>query len=404
MNALQISLIVLAIIAVGAILFYNWLQERKYRKQWTETFGHQEDVLLNNSDRNNSDRRIDPIVHEPSDAGRTMDESQPVAQRFDSVAVPAGQPASAKVVEQTPAADEEPAVSATEPADSVPTAIDPVTADLPPAPADTALDFTIDIHTADAMPGSAFAKLMDNQRTEGRTVHWWGYAPDFANWVEISPWRDQEFTEVAIAMQLADRSGAVGERQLFALGQDAAALAADFNGVAHWRDIGEEVIKARELDQFCVEVDVLIGLNVVSPDGVTFGGAIIAELAESEGMKLNDAGVYQRFNERGDVVYSLCNHEDTPFSIGHMHTLATHGITLLFEVPRVSNGVEMFADMAKFGFLLARTLNGRLVDDNIRTLSVAGIEKIQAQLTEIYRQMQARGIPAGGQRALRLFN
>ncbi|MHB1678382.1 MAG: cell division protein ZipA [Sulfuriferula sp.] len=389
MNSLQISLIVLAIIAVGAILFYNWLQERKYRKQWTATFGHQEDALLQSSGD-----RVDPVVHDPVFAVPSAEELlEPVDTELNTTLA-------ASPEATLNAASDQPADMIEE--DSF--AIEQAPAELLPAPVDSLLDFTIEMHTVDAIPSAAFVPLMDSQRADGRTVRWWGYDNNFAGWIEISPWREQAFTDVVIAIQLADRSGAVSDRQLMNLSREARLLATSFNGVASWNDISAVLVKAKELDQFCVEVDVLIGLNVVSPDGITFGGTKIAEMAQMGNMRLNDAGVYQRLNDRGDVVYSMCNHEDTPFSVDFMATLTTHGITLLFEVPRVDNGVEMFTDMAKFGFQLARALDGKLVDDNIRVLSEVGIEKIQAQLVQIYQQMDAREISAGSQRALRLFN
>ncbi len=396
MNSLQISLIVLAIVAVIAVLVYNWMQDRKYRNQWTATFGQQDDILLKHNDR-----RIDPIVNDPDLVPKNREETG----ENDTAAEEPIEPREELAItcEETASSGEAGSAYAAEiPVDAVPA--NRTAVDLPPPPVDTLLDFIIEIHAADAIPSSAFKKWMDSQRTEGRRVRWWGYASNFADWIEISPWREQEFNAVTIAVQLADRSGAINDGQLIALGKEARALAEEFKGVANWRDIGAVLANAKELDQFCVEVDVLIGLNVVSPDGVTFSGSMIAEMAEANDMILNDAGVYQRYNDRGEVIYSLCNHDDTPFSAEYMSDLATHGVTLLFEVPRVDNGVEMFAAMARFGAQLAKTLDGKLVDDNIRSLSAASMEKIQTQLTEIYRQMEARGIPAGGQRALRLFN
>ncbi len=384
MNSLQISLIVLAVIVVGGVLFYNWLQDRKYRKQWTATFGQQEDVLLQPVGE-----RVDPVVQEPSFPAHDSNAYSPAAAN-----APGGG--------ETDVAEVAVAGFDDEPDDMVDSVVPPV--ELPPVPLDPLLDFSVLLRTIDAIPNTALAKLMDGQRAEGRTVRGWGYANGYLGWTEISPWREQTFTDVAIAVQIAERAGAVGDRQLADLARDASQLAADFNGVASWNDIAPVLARARELDRFCVEVDVLIGLNVVSPDGVAFAGTAIAERAQSGGMVLNDAGVYQRCNERGDVLYTLCNHEDTPFSAHQMADLTTHGVTLLFEVPRVENGVEVFAEMAKFGSQLAKALGGKLVDDNIRLLSAAGIEKIQVQLAQIYQQMVARDIPAGSPRALRLFS
>jgi hypothetical protein len=44
-----------------------------------------------------------------------------------------------------------------------------------------------------------------------------------------------------------------------------------------------------------------------------------------------------------------------------------------------------------------------LVDDNRKPIGQAALEAIGQQLERIHRTMQARGIPAGGPLALRLF-
>lgn len=374
MNSLQISLIVLAIVVIGAILFYNWFQERKYRKQSLALFGKQDDILLQPSPQHTADR-IEPVVKSQVD--------DVVSAHYAEVPQP---------VESVPDIPATANIKST------------ASAELPTPPVDALLEYVINIQVMDAIPSAVFATLIDSQRDTGKPVHWWGYAENMASWVEISPWREQAFTDIAIVVQLADRSGPVTENQLVNLTHEAQQLAGRFNGVATWSDIGLVLTKAAQLDQFCVDVDVLIGLNVVSVDGSTFNGQRIAELVQSAGMELDNSGVYQRRNERGEVIYALCNHEDTPFSANQMNSLQTHGITLLFEVPRVGNGLSAFAESAQLGQQLASALGGKLVDDNIRPLSPAGIERIQTQLVHLYQKMEAHEIPAGGRRALRLFN
>ncbi|WP_124950129.1 cell division protein ZipA C-terminal FtsZ-binding domain-containing protein [Sulfuriferula thiophila] len=375
MNSLQISLIVLAVVVIGAIFFYNWFQERKYRKQSIALFGQQDDVLLQPNPP--VAERVDPVVS----SMEVEIEHEPVAPVVAPVEVPI-------------VAQEEPRVAVKTEEE----------AELPAPPVDPLLEYAITIQVVDAIPSAAFATLIDSQRDTGKPVRWWGYVDKQGSWVEISPWREQAFTDVAIVVQLADRAGPVTENQLFNLTHEAQQLASRFNGIASWHDIAPILVKAAKLDQFCVDVDVLIGLNVVSLDGATFNGAQIAELAEAAGMTLDNAGVYQRRSERGEIVYALCNHEDTPFSADQMNSVQTHGVTLLFEVPRVDNGLAAFAELAQFGQQLANALGGKLVDDNIRPLSPAGVEKIQTQLVHIYQAMEAHDIPAGGRRALRLFN
>ncbi|MDD3528723.1 MAG: cell division protein ZipA C-terminal FtsZ-binding domain-containing protein, partial [Gallionellaceae bacterium] len=81
----------------------------------------------------------------------------------------------------------------------------------------------------------------------------------------------------------------------------------------------------------------------------------------------------------------------------------SHGITLLFDVPRVADGLAAFDRMAALGLDLAERLGGQLVDDGGRPASRASLARERQNLEAIYARMAARGIPAGGDRALRLF-
>ena len=49
-------------------------------------------------------------------------------------------------------------------------------------------------------------------------------------------------------------------------------------------------------------------------------------------------------------------------------------------------------------------LGGKLVDDNRATLSEGGVAGIREQLLSIGAAVAARGVAAGGERALRLFS
>jgi FtsZ-interacting cell division protein ZipA len=79
-------------------------------------------------------------------------------------------------------------------------------------------------------------------------------------------------------------------------------------------------------------------------------------------------------------------------------------VTLQFDVPRVPDGLKVFDGMVAFGRKLANEVGGILVDDNLRPLTDTGIEKIRMQLAQIYERMEARGVPSGSRRALRLFS
>ncbi len=276
--------------------------------------------------------------------------------------------------------------------------------DLPAPPIDELLEYAIHIDSAHPLPGTAFTTLIESQRGEGKHVRWLGYAESQEKWVEISPWRNQAFHHAVAAVQLADRQGAVTANVLEQLCDDLQTFAAQYHGRVECDAVDAAAARAARLDRFCVDVDVLIGLNIVAPNERMFAGALIEQAANDAGMQLDGTGVYQRRNERGDILYSLCNHDDVPFIAGQMAYLTTSGVTLLFEVPRIENGVAVFADMARLALQLADRLDGQLVDDTGRILTGPGLEKIQGQLVQIYQQMEAGHVPPGGRRAQRLFN
>lgn len=421
MNPLQISLIAVAIVVVAAIVLYNWLQERKYRRQAREMFAKQSDIETGiepvvfakaQQDIASNAQRIEPHLESPRT--RVTPTPNPVSARAPA---PSEAREMAASVEKNPSPVISPAgIAATrapQSSESKPVRIaeaaqqrqdtQPV-AGLPASPADPAIDFEVRLNTAEPVPGSIIVALIEACRQSGKPLYGWGYNPLAQAWEEIAGWRENTYTEIAITLQLADRNGAASEDQLTQLCAQAQQLAQTYNGVVECLEISSALRQASELDLFCVDVDVLIGLNVVSRQNQVFPGMRIAELAQRGGMVLAVDGVYQLRNAAGEVVYSLCNHESTPFSADAAETFTTHGVTLLFDLPRVADGLAAFDRMTALARLVAEQLGGQLVDDNIRPLTQAGIDKIRAQIAQIYARMDARGIPAGSERALRIFH
>jgi FtsZ-interacting cell division protein ZipA len=60
--------------------------------------------------------------------------------------------------------------------------------------------------------------------------------------------------------------------------------------------------------------------------------------------------------------------------------------------------------MVQLARTFATTLGGVMVDDNRVALTDAGLEKIRLEIARLKALMEARGIPAGGDLALRLFS
>jgi FtsZ-interacting cell division protein ZipA len=380
MSDLQISLLVIgAVVVMGVYMFNRW-QEYKLKRRTNEAFnaGHG-DALLEGQYVPTADERIEPSL------GRANVQSEEEAQPdFDQEEIANEAPYKLEV----PAYLEE----------------DQTAGSIPPNDLDPAIEFIAHLHPGEPVAASALAEVMAQLAGFGKPVRWVGLNAQTHTWEAIVPERDASFIELAAGLQLADRSGPLSETQLAAFCDAIQTFASQQLAVIDWPDKQAALLDAADLDKFCLDVDVLIGLNVVVQGGAVFPATKIRSLAESSGMTLEPEGVFHFRNERGTSLYSLCNHESSPFNPDNIKNLSTHGVTLLFDVPRVPDGLRVFDQMTALGRKLSNSLGGILVDDNIRPLTDAGIDKIRQQLGTIYQKMEEKRIGAGSSRALTLFS
>ena len=356
MSDLQLSLLAIGILIVAATYVFNWLQERKYRRKSESAFKNQfHDVLLE-SQGATAEERVEPRLW-GIDSRETVPASKPVFQSES---------------------------------------------------ADTALDPEIAL-IAEASRDRPFSAEETNRLAKyllefGRTAVACGYNDLNRSWEKLAESAFMPCSRVKIGLQLADRSGCIKESQLarfydllqgFAEATDADLLLPDRHTALE---------RAVELDQFCAKVDISIGLNVVAQNGRFFPGTKLRALSESAGLKLLGDGAFHCLNEHGESLYSLSNHEATPFTAEQIKNLSIPGLTLLLDVPRVVSGLRVFDQMLACAKQLAAALDGRLVDDNRTPLNDAGVEKIREQLRAVYALMEQRHISAGSPRALRLFS
>lgn len=393
MSDLQIGLLIVGVAVVAAVLVFNWIQERRFRKQANAAFQSPvADVLMQpGAAPRDAHERVEPGLREPAfDAGEPD-----VHIDLSTRTVP---PAHA---EASPAAQAEPAVANAAPATAPRTSSPPVAA--PAAPYDELIEYRARI-SSDGVTANVFADAFNQTRTLGKAVRWLGLQVGATAWEDVQPWRDARYQQVAVTLQLADRNGAVQEEQLAALCDLLQATAQAHGLRLACDDMVDALERAQAIDRFCVDVDVLIGLNVVARGEGAVNLTRIVREAESSGMVLGEDGVFQLLDSRGEPLYALCNHDAEPFAVEAVEGQTSQGVTLQFDVPRVPDGLKVFDGMVAFGRKLANETGGILVDDNLRPLTDTGIEKIRSQLMHIYERMEARGVPSGSRRSLRLFS
>ncbi|HWI12732.1 MAG TPA: cell division protein ZipA C-terminal FtsZ-binding domain-containing protein [Burkholderiales bacterium] len=378
MSDLQLSLLVIGVVVVGVVYLYNWWQERSLRRRLQDAFGEDRDDALMTAQapaetRAETHTRIEPQL-QPAYAGVDDGDSE-------AITIPLDEAMRAASVEQS------------------------VAAEVPDVPwFDEALDYVAEIRTPAPIGAAAVADLLSKIAAAGRPCRAAGYSEDIGAWQELGRTGGGKHSRLRLALQLVSRAGTIAAPQLAAFMDAVRGCAARLGGTAEYPDMHAALARARELDGFCADVDVAIGINVVATPGTSFSGADIRSHAEASGLKLEPDGVFHYRDAERHTLFTLDNHEPLPFIPEQITGLTTAGITLLLDVPRVAEGARVLDTMLETAQKLADALGGRLVDDNRVALNAAGVASIRQQLDGIASAMAAHGIPPGGERALRLFS
>jgi FtsZ-interacting cell division protein ZipA len=375
MSDLQASLLIIGAVVVGGVTAFNWLQQWRLRRRLEDAFSDKpEDVLLRQELAREPSTRVEPQLHGTARAA----------------------------VQDEPDDWVEPPPAATAPVNAANTA---TVQALPPMPDfDSSIDYIAAIDASEPVSAAGLAELHTRAAAAGKRFRVVGFNPDIGEWEEAGRLSGGRYAHLRLAVQLLSRKGIVDVAALTAISEAVRECAARFSASAHCPDVHTAVITARDLDAYCADVDVAIGVNVLPSAGESFAGTRIRTLAESAGFKLEPDGVFHYRDDARRTLFTLDNHEPAPFLPEQIKHLSTSGVTLLLDVPRVADGYTALDLMLRTGAVLAEGLGGSLVDDNRVPLNENSVRAIQQQLKSIHAKMEARGMAPGSERALRLFS
>lgn len=263
---------------------------------------------------------------------------------------------------------------------------------------DTKLNYVVSVDAAEFIP-TEHLKVIFSEHGFNRRILWQGFNESTRQWDPLNvPGRYQR---LSIGVPLVDRLGAINDNELQAFYGLIKELAEKWMAVIDLPSRQDALQSAKQLDEFCMLADVSVGINIIPTSGEAFTLEQISEVALSIDMQRVRENEYHRLDDSGVEIYTLStlgflNDPENPTS--------AHGLTFLFDVPLVANGLDAFDEMLAYARVAAGTLSGLLVDDNRRALSDAGIEKIRQQISEIYTAMENEQIPPGSPRAVSLFS
>ena len=346
MSEFQSSLLVIAVIVVVAVYVYGWWQQWRYRRS------------LN---------RIEPAAR----AG-----SEPASPQ-QTAALADGQDGEHFITEGAP---------------DTCTLLDERT------------DYIVSMTPKFPLSAQALARIWQRRFDFGKTLRACGCNVANGVWERIIPESSTTYSEMKIGLQLVDRDGAISETRL-----------ADFRelmGEVGRKEDADMVLplvdsameRARELDAFCAEVDQMIGLNLVCGAERALFASEVAAVVQPMGMSLQADGAFHLFGQDGATLFTLGVFDGTPFQHHTLDQMRVSSLTLLLDIPRVSDSAQRFDEMTLFAMELATALHATLVDDQRVLLVKGALEQIRARVASVEQRMVQGGIAPGSVQAMRLFS
>jgi hypothetical protein len=436
MSELQIVLLLVGVLVIVGVVIYNRVQEARFKARAEDAFAPAAgDVLLENGAAR---ERIEPQFqdgghHDDAPAERQEPRaiadtppserpSEPPPQARDTTikmpeAAVVASAASAATAAPPPKPAPAAASVAVQAAEAVVTRAAPQPAARPvpaaaPAPQDAgaqgedplaSIVYTAEVVAKEPLLPSALDQLARALGPLTGRVQLLGRQKTADAWDPVDLTAPKAVRELSARLQLVDRRGAVTQQDIVIFQSAVARCAASSGASANIPDAASALARSRELDDFCADVDVAVGINLVAQPGRPFPGTRLRGLAESAGFKL-ERGAFVYPDGHGGARFTLEQQSGAQITAESLRTLNATALTLLLDVPRLADGVAAFDQMVGVGRQLAQSLGASLVDDNQVPVSEAGLEQIRNQLRAIYKTMDSHGIPAGSPAALRLFS
>lgn len=272
------------------------------------------------------------------------------------------------------------------------------------APPDEAIEYLVPLACTSPVTAREVLDTLARSSVTVRGTRWLGRRVTDGGWTVIVEESDQRFDSLRAALLLASRSGPIGELELERFCSMVSALATSMGLRVEFPPRTTALAEAQALDQFCAELDVVVGVNVVAATGQTLSGGRIARWAESHGMALMQDGAYHLLNAQGQSVWRLTNRDPRPFTPEGLFEMTLSGVTFLLDVPVVVEANRRLSPMVDAANQLARELGARVLDDKGQVLGPGQLGRIERELQKIVERMDEKDMPAGSSRARRLFS
>ena len=219
------------------------------------------------------------------------------------------------------------------------------------------------------------------------------------------PRAGQRYTAFQSGVQLANRGGALNEIEFSEFVVKTQAFADAINGAPEFPEMRDEVARARELDQFAGAHDAQLGFTLRARNAAWSPGYVqqsAARLGFVPGA-LPGRLVLPATVAGGPPLLGLSFSTQAALSDDPAQS-AIRELTLSLDVPHVHRTEQPFVRMRDAAIALAASMDGMITDDDGREIPAAALDRIGADLEQLYDTLDARDLSAGSPQARRLFS
>ena len=230
-----------------------------------------------------------------------------------------------------------------------------------------------------------------------------GFNADAQEWE--TPVAGARYMAFQTAVQLANRAGALNEIEYSEFVVKTQAFADAVNGTPEFREMRDEVARARELDHFASEHDAQLGLNLRASHAAWSPG-YVSQVAAQYGFvpgQLPGRMVLAAPVDGLPPLLSLTFDSQAALAEDPAQS-AIYELVLHLDVPQVDRAELPFDRMCQAAQGMAQTMDGVVTDDNDQALPYQALDTISQELQRLYDRLEQRDFAAGSALARRLFS
>ena len=356
MSPLQLGLLALGVLVLVGVLLYNWWSDRRLLPKQAEG------QLMS---RQPTDDSLEPWLGEPTALETVDDEATDSAEQAPSKAPKTHRPVQIL---------------------------------------DSRIDVLVPLELENPVSGDAVMALAPTTRRIGsKPFYIEGLALDSGTW-EL-PRAGQRYSALRAGLQMANRSGPLNEIEFSEFVVKLQEFADAIQAEADFPDMLTEVSKARELDQFASRHDGQLSF-LLSAKRAAWSPGYLAQHASKLGFVPGalPGRMVLPASEAGAAPILVLSFE-TQAAFAEDPSLAVLRVfNLTLDMPHVNRAEDPFAQLRHVALTLCEGMEGILTDDNGTPVSAEALDRIGADMEQLYRLMDQYELPAGSPVCRRLFS